>query len=69
MSKHLPWLKIQSSGGRDFGDFFHRLFEAGGKDVEDIRLTFPRGLKRVTYSSRADLGAGVNGFLEGSAWV
>ena len=29
----------------------------------------PKVLSEFTYSSRADLGAGVNGFLEGSAWV
>ena len=54
--KHLPWLKIQSSGGGDFGDFFHRFFEAGGKDIEDIRLAFPRGFKQV------------NIFIEGRLW-
>ena len=47
MSKYLPFLKIQCSRGRDFSDLFHRLFEAGGEDVEDIRLAFARGLKRV----------------------
>ena len=30
---------------------------------------FPEVLSELTYSSRADLGAGVNRFLEGSAWV
>ena len=30
---------------------------------------FPEVLSEFMYSSRADLGAGVNGFLEGSAWV
>ena len=69
MSKHLPCLKIQGSGGRDFGDLFHRLFEASGEDVKDIRLAFPEVLSELTYLSRADLGAGVNRFLEGSAWV
>ena len=30
---------------------------------------FPEVLSGFMYSSRADLGVGVNGFLEGSAWV
>ena len=30
---------------------------------------FPEVLSELMYSSRADLGAVVNGFLEGSAWV
>ena len=30
---------------------------------------FPKVLSELTYSLRADLGVGVNGFLEGSAWV
>ena len=30
---------------------------------------FPEVFRELTYSSRADLGAGVNGFLEGSALV
>ena len=30
---------------------------------------FPEVLSELTYSSRADLGVSVNGFLEGSAWV
>ena len=30
---------------------------------------FPEVFSKLTYSSRADLGVGVNGFLEGSAWV
>ena len=29
----------------------------------------PEVLSEFTYSSRADLGVGVNRFLEGSAWV
>ena len=29
----------------------------------------PEVLSEFTYSSRADLGVGENGFLEGSAWV
>ena len=29
----------------------------------------PEVLSEFTYSLRADLGAGVNRFLEGSAWV
>ena len=30
---------------------------------------FPKVLSELTYSLRADLGTGVNGFLEGLAWV
>ena len=30
---------------------------------------FPEVFSELTYSSRADLGVVVNGFLEGSAWV
>ena len=56
--KYLPCLKIQCSGGRDFGDFFHRLFEAGGEDIEDIRLTFARGFKRVYVFIEGRLGGG-----------
>ena len=34
-----------------------------------LDLLFPEVLSELTYLSWADLGAGVNGFLEGSAWV
>ena len=36
-----------------------------------LDLLLPEVLSEFTYSSRADLGAGVNGFLEGLArvWV
>ena len=32
-------------------------------------LLFPKVLRELTYSSRADLGVEVNGFLDGSAWI
>ena len=34
-----------------------------------LDLLFPKVLSELTYSLRADLGVGVNRFLEGSAWV
>ena len=65
MLKHLPCLKIQCSRGRDFGDFFHRFLEAGGKDVEDIRLAFTRGFKRVYVFIEGSLGGGFKWVLRG----
>ena len=47
MSKHLPFLKIQSSGGGDFSDLLRWFFEAGGEDVKDVGLAFARGFERV----------------------
>ena len=58
MSKHLPCSKIHRSRGRDFGDFLCRLFEASGEDVEDIRLAFARGFKRVYIFIEGRLGGG-----------
>ena len=34
-----------------------------------LDLLLPEVFSEFMYSSRADLGVGVNGFLEGSAWV
>ena len=56
MSKHLPCLKIQSSGGRDFSNFLCRFFKAGGEDIKDIRLAFPQGFKRVYIFIEGRLG-------------
>ena len=69
MSRHLPYLKIQSSRGRDLSDFFCSFFKTSSEDVKDVRFAFPEVLSELTYSSRADWGAVVNGFLEGLAWV
>ena len=43
MSKHLPYLKIQGSRGRDFSDLFSWFFKARGEDVKYVRLAFARG--------------------------
>ena len=56
MSKHLPYLKIHRSRGRDLSNLFCRFFKAGGEDVKDVRLTFARGFKRVYI------------FIEGRFW-
>ena len=65
MSKHLPCLKIQSSRGRDFSDFLHRFFEAGGEDVEDVRLTFAQGFKQVYGFIEGRLRSGCEQVLGG----
>ena len=65
MSKHLPYSKIQGSGGRDFSDFFCWFFEAGGEDVKDIRLAFARGFKRVYIFIEGRLGGGCEWVLGG----
>ena len=56
MLKHLPCLKIQSSGGGDFSDLLRRFFKAGGEDVKDIGLAFARGLERVYVFVEGRLG-------------
>ena len=65
MLKHLPYLKIQCSRGRDFGDFFHRLFKAGGEDIEDVGLALARGFKRVYVFIEGRLGGGHERVLGG----
>ena len=65
MLKHLPYSKIQGSGGRDFSDFYCWFFEAGGEDVKDIRLAFARGFKRVYVFIEGRLGGGCEWVLGG----
>ena len=65
MSKHLPYLKIQSSGGGDFSDLFRWFFKAGGKDVKDVGLAFARGFERVYVFIEDGLGGGCEWVLGG----
>ena len=65
MSKHLPCLKIQSSGSRDLSDFFRWFFEAGGEDVKDVGLAFARGFERVYVFIEGRLGGGCERVLGG----
>ena len=62
---HLPFLKIQSSGGGDFCDLFCWFFKAGSEDVEDIGLAFARGLERVYIFVKGGLGGGCERVLRG----
>ena len=51
------------------------VISSAGSSKQVVRMSrmfdslLPNVLSEFTYSSRADLGAGVNGFLEGLAWV
>ena len=65
MSKHLPYLKIQGSGGRDFSDFFCRFFEASGEDVKDVGFAFSRGFERVYIFIKGCLWGGCERVLGG----
>ena len=65
MSRHLPFLKIQSSGGGDFSDLFRWFFKAGGEDVKDVGLAFAQGLERVYVFIEGGLGGGCERVLGG----
>ena len=65
MSKHLPCLKIQSSGGGYFSDLLCRFFEAGGEDIKDVGLAFARGFERVYVLVKGRLGGGCERVLGG----
>ena len=51
------------------------MISSAGSSKQVVRMLrildslFPEVFSKLTYSSRADLGAGMNGFLDGSAWV
>ena len=65
MSKHLPFLKIQSSGGGYFSDLFRWFFKAGSEDVKDVGFAFARGFERVYVLIEGRLGGGGERVLGG----
>ena len=65
MLKHLPFLKIQGFGGRDFSNLFCWFFKTGGEHVKDVRLAFARGFKRVYVFIEGRLGGGCEQVLGG----
>ena len=56
MSKHLPFLKIQRSGGGYLHDLFRWFFKTGSEDVKDVGLAFARGFERVYVFVKGRLG-------------
>ena len=65
MSRHLPFLKIQRSGGGDFSDLLRWVFEAGGEDIKDVGLALARGLERVYVFIKGRLWGGGKQVLRG----
>ena len=59
--RRLPCLKIHFSRSGDLSDLFSGFFKTGGKNFEDVGLTFPQGFEQIDIFIKSRMQRGSEG--------